>query len=142
MLDQCKDVTGARHALNDSYIGEDGCNKCKCREGGSACTRKYCPKEEREVVVRSAEADKCVDNRGVLHEVGESYTHVDGCNTCRCTAGGGACTRRFCIQERRSSVLECVDREGNTKTEEDGAWLHRDGCNKCICGPLGAICTK
>merc|ERR1711874_775415 len=83
LLDQCKDVAGVKHKVGDNYIGEDGCNKCRCMETGSACTKKFCFKEDKATIQRSAEANKCVDNLGVLHNVGEVYTHVDGCNSCR-----------------------------------------------------------
>ena len=39
VIDACKDVDGASHKLGDSYIGPDACNKCKCLESGSACTK-------------------------------------------------------------------------------------------------------
>ena len=74
MLEQCKDVAGARHQLGDSYIGTDGCNRCKCLESGSACTKRLCPaasEAEAERRRSRAEAGKCVDNLGVLHEVGQ-----------------------------------------------------------------------
>lgn len=142
LLEQCEDVAGARHQLGDSYIGTDGCNRCKCLESGSACTKRLCPaasEAEAERRRSRAEAGKCVDNLGVLHEVGQQYTHVDGCNSCTCTEAGGACTRRFCLPQPRS----CEDPRGVARSkEEDGAWLDTDGCNTCLCGPLGAVCTE
>ena len=63
----------------------------------SLSSRKLCPEDSSS---RSAEAFKCVDNLGVLHEVNETYTHVDGCNTCKCGPHGGACTRKFCIKKK------------------------------------------
>ena len=122
-----------RHKVGDNYIGEDGCNKCRCMETGSACTKKFCFQEDKAIIQRSAEANKCVDNHGVLFNVGETYTHVDGCNTCRCTENGGACSRKFCLQEPRQ-ISACQDKEN--------VWLHEDGCNKCLCGPFGAVCTE
>ena len=80
VLSQCKDVTGLTHKLGDAYIGPDNCNTCLCKEAGNACTRKICPVD---LTPRSAEANKCVDKDGLLYKEGESYTHVDGCNTCR-----------------------------------------------------------
>ena len=35
----CKDVDGTLHKLGEAYIGPDACNKCKCLESGSACTK-------------------------------------------------------------------------------------------------------
>ena len=96
VLDQCKDVAGRTHELGDSYIGPDNCNTCICKEGGNACTRRLCPVD---ATPRNAEADKCVDKDGKLYKEGESYTHVDGCNKCRCTEHGGACTKKFCIKQ-------------------------------------------
>lgn len=132
MIASCKDVDGALHRLNEAYIGPDGCNRCVCLAGGSACTKRLCPEN---ITSREAEAGKCVDNRGVLYKEGESYTHVDGCNTCHCTQAGGACTKMFCLQER---VAVCEDGQ---KTDGE-SWLHKDGCNKCQCGPLGTICSE
>eukprot|EP00090_Calanus_glacialis_P020063 TRINITY_DN3084_c0_g1_i1.p1 TRINITY_DN3084_c0_g1~~TRINITY_DN3084_c0_g1_i1.p1 ORF type:complete len:278 (+),score=46.77 TRINITY_DN3084_c0_g1_i1:108-941(+) len=138
VIDACKDVDGTLHKLGDSYIGPDACNKCKCLESGSACTKKFCPKDSSS---RSAEAFKCVDNMGVLHEVNQSYTHVDGCNTCKCMEHGGACTRKFCLKKEERTLSSCVDADGNAKLLDE-AWLDKDGCNKCVCGILGAVCTE
>merc|ERR1712200_155921 len=63
---------------------------------------------------------------GVLHKEGESYTHVDGCNTCQCT-------KRFCL-----AAATC---EGGTKKSGD-SWVHKDGCNKCQCSIFGTLCTE
>jgi len=130
----CVDVDGKMHRLGESYIGPDKCNTCRCLEGGSACTKKFCPPN---FSSREAEANKCVDNRGVLHDEGQSYQHVDGCNTCKCTKLGGACTRRFCHKQAL-----CVDTDGNQRKIGDTAWQHKDGCNQCLCGPLGNVCTE
>jgi len=130
LLEGCKDVEGNLHKLGDSYIGVDGCNTCQCTQGGiSSCTKKMCT----EMDTRLAEAGQCVDNRGVLHKEGESYTHVDGCNNCQCTKNGGACTKRFCL-----ASATC---EGGTKKSGD-SWIHKDGCNKCQCSIFGTLCTE
>merc|ERR1711874_90937 len=131
LLAQCTDVAGRPHKINDSYIGPDNCNDCKCKEAGSACTKKVCPAD---ATARNAEAGKCVDKDGILHEEGESYTHVDGCNDCRCTEHGGACTKKLCIK-----TAACVDTAGKERTVGD-SWMVQ--CNKCICGPLGPVCTE
>lgn len=138
VLRNCEDVDGALHKVGDSYIGPDACNQCKCLKGGSACTKKLCPKDASS---RSAEAFKCVDNHGVLHQINETYTHVDGCNTCKCGEHGGACTRRFCVKKEKKILSFCVDEDGNEKALDE-AWSSKDGCNKCVCGILGAICTE
>jgi len=131
LLEGCKDVEGNLHKVGDSYIGVDGCNTCRCDEGGiSSCTKKLCPMD---LDTRLAEAGQCVDDRGVLHKEGESYTHVDGCNTCQCTKNGGACTKRFCL-----AAATC---EGGTKKSGD-SWVHKDGCNKCQCSIFGTLCTE
>ena len=114
VLAQCQDVTGRSHKLGDSYIGPDNCNTCICKEAGNACTRRLCPVE---ATPRNAEADKCVDKDGILYEVGESYTHVDGCNTCRCTEHGGACTRRFCYQQVRGEKIRILSEIFKDKQE-------------------------
>jgi len=135
--ENCKDVQGVLHKLNDSYIGEDGCNICRCHQYGSACTKRFCdPKQPK----ARAELNKCVDNKGNLHEVGETYTHVDGCNTCNCKQYGGVCTRKFCFEALDEKTM-CVDGAGKTMAGGE-SWLADDGCNKCTCGPFGAICTE
>lgn len=139
-IEECKDVDGTKHKLGESYIGPDGCNDCKCMEGGSACTKKLCPAD---VDSRSAEAFRCVDNLGVLHEENQTYTHVDGCNTCKCLQGGkgGACTRKFCFNQQGKSLTGCMDHSGNIQPI-DQEWPHHDGCNTCLCGNLGPVCTE
>jgi len=134
----CKDVDGTLHKLGEAYIGPDACNKCKCLESGSACTKRLCPEDSSS---RSAEAFKCVDNLGVLHELNDTYTHVDGCNSCKCGQHGGACTRKFCLKKEERILSECVDADGNKKGL-DVSWLDKDGCNKCVCGILGTVCTE
>merc|ERR1711874_495614 len=114
LLAQCTDVAGRPHKINDSYIGPDNCNDCKCKEAGSACTKKVCPAD---ATARNAEAGKCVDKDGILHEEGESFTHVDGCNDCRCTEHGGACTKKLCIK-----TAACVDTAGKERTVGDSGW--------------------
>ena len=59
---------------------------------------------------RNAEVNKCVDKEGLLYEEGESYTHVDGCNTCTCTEHGGVCTKKFFCLQRVSQVLQLQTR--------------------------------
>jgi len=41
--------------------------------------------------------DGCTDDAGKRHRLNEFYVARDGCNKCRCTTGGGACTRRLCL---------------------------------------------
>jgi len=140
MLENCTDVDGTKHKLGESYIGPDGCNYCKCMEGGNACTRKLCPPDASS---RKAEADKCVDNMGVLHNSTETeqYMHVDGCNKCRCMEGDKpACTKMLCLQFKENKMSKCVSHTGKElRVGED--WMHEDGCTKCICGVLGPICS-
>ncbi len=45
---------------------------------------------------------------GVTHDVGSSFPSSDGCNTCSCTTGGVACTKRACAQK------SCGARAGDT----------------------------
>jgi len=138
LLDVCKDSFNQKHRINDSYIGPDGCNTCRCSDVGNLCTRRLCETKTR----MTSEAGKCVDNKGNLHKISESYTHVDGCNTCVCKDFGGACTRRFCLKETRDAVRQvCKDADGNGRQEGD-EWTHADGCNTCRCGALGPLCTK
>jgi len=140
LLEQCKDVSGQRHKIGDSYIGEDGCNTCHCLEAGSACSKRFCPKNDAETPIGRDTAYKCVDDQGNPHRVGDKYTHVDGCNTCTCLEAGGACTRKYCIKEPKS--LGCFDNKGNIMTESNGTYIGPDDCNDCICGVLGPICTE
>lgn len=138
LIEACKDVDGTKHKLGEAYMGPDGCNTCKCMEGGNACTRKLCPSD---VDSRAAEAFKCVDNMGVLHNESDSYTHVDGCNTCKCMPGGkgGACTKMFCFEKEEKALTKCMSHDGSDKHVGD-TWTHQDGCSKCACGVLGPIC--
>jgi len=142
LIDACRDVEGVRHKLNDSYLGPDGCNTCTCLAGGNACTKRYCwPEEEGAARKVNAEANKCVDDKGNLHKDGESYTHVDGCNTCVCRSFGGACTKKFCFKEEVSLRQVCTTGSGEQK-ELGESWLADDGCNTCRCGVIGPLCTK
>ena len=55
---------------------------------------------------------------GVLHEVNQSYTHVDGCNTCKCMEHGGACTRKFCLKKGvKCEILRFVYKDGLFRRE-------------------------
>lgn len=136
LMEGCVDVEGVKHKPNDSYIGPDGCNRCRCIQGSNACTKIFCdPKTPR----IAAEANQCIDNKGNLHEEGESYTHVDGCNTCICRSYGGACTKKFCFKELKEDNL-CKDPQGNSKEIGD-IWTAEDNCNRCQCGIMGPICT-
>jgi len=130
----CKDNQGRSHRIGESYTAPDGCNYCKCLDTGSACTRKFCTNDDKDSASSSRvnEATMCYDNEGRNHEIGESYTHVDGCNICTCGQDGGRCTRRFCLREPRE--LGCKQTEG--------VWIAEDGCNKCMCGPFGPVCTR
>jgi len=138
LIDGCTDSFNKKHRIDDSYIGPDGCNTCRCAKVGNLCTRKFCEPKTK----MTSEANKCVDSRGNLHKTGESYTHVDGCNTCVCKDFGGACTRKFCLKSTRGAVRSvCKDAAGNGREEGD-VWTAADGCNTCRCGALGPLCTK
>ena len=41
-IEGCTDDKGKRHKLNEFYVSQDGCNKCRCIQGGGACTRRLC----------------------------------------------------------------------------------------------------
>lgn len=145
LLPQCEDVDGTKHKLGESYIGPDNCNTCVCLEGGNACSRKFCPPD---ITSRTAEADKCVDNMGVLHNDTETgrFLHADGCNTCTCLAGGKpggkpSCTRRLCLKFKDREMKQCVSHDG-TEYKVGGSWMHEDECSKCICGVVGPICNS
>jgi len=138
VIASCKDVDGTLHKLGDAYIGPDACNRCKCLESGNACTKRLCPHDSSS---RSAEANLCVDNMGVLHDVNQSYTHVDGCNTCKCGQYGGACTRKFCLKKEARILSSCLAADGTEKALDE-EWRDQDGCNNCVCGILGAVCTE
>ncbi len=60
---------------------EDGCNTCKCLDGGWACTAKLCDDEGGDPV-------ECMD--------GEMKTSQDGCSDCTCVAGEWLCTLEAC----------------------------------------------
>lgn len=60
---------------------EDGCNTCKCVDGGWACTAKLCDDE-------GGDPGECVD--------GEMKPSQDGCSDCTCVAGEWLCTLEAC----------------------------------------------
>jgi len=141
LIDICVDVEGVRHKIGDSYMGPDACNTCKCMETGNACTRKFCDPKKSAEEKSAAEANLCVDNLGNIHEAGEKYTHVDGCNTCDCMDFGGACTKKFCLKVPGvAGKTGCVDASGAVRAA--GSTWAPDSCNKCTCGAIGAICTQ
>jgi hypothetical protein len=77
---------GKRHAVGDSFLGQDGCNQCLCSEGGQvSCTLKDCA------------PDTGCDYRGDHYEAGAAFPSEDGCNQCTCQSDGGvACTTKVC----------------------------------------------
>jgi hypothetical protein len=71
---------------------------------------------------------------GSFHAQGETFTDLDGCNTCTCMAGGGvACTDRACVT--------CTfDRQ---TWQVGDTFPALDGCNTCTCMADGQIsCTE
>merc|ERR1711963_989992 len=160
LLEQCKDIRGTSHKVGDSYVGTDGCNKCKCLESGGACTKRFC--------LESRQFGECVDGQGnTKHQGDDSWMSKDGCNVCICGPFGAVCTEQFCGQHRgwedkgnNAMIDEFTHTKEGTIVNEDGdrpcqdvdgkdrmpgdSWLSPDGCNICLCRGVGGApaCTK
>ena len=68
----------------------------------------------------------------VRYELGDRFAAADGCNTCRCTASGVACTQRAC------STCEY----DNVRYKLGDRFAAADGCNTCRCTASGVACTQ
>jgi len=105
----------------------EDCNWCSCSHDGiAACTLQGCLPGYRQ------------PER--MCEEGSWWTAPDGCNTCQCSNGRAACTRKLCRPDSGSS-------SGHTRPDlpimcrEGSRWM--DGCNWCSCSRHGqAACTR
>ncbi|KAK6172091.1 hypothetical protein SNE40_018047 [Patella caerulea] len=77
---------------------------------------------------------ECIYDRTV-HHLGDVWTTVEGCNTCRCTPNGMICSFQDCEKQRfakpNAGVADC-NSEGDWYKHRD-FWLIKDGCNTCYC---------
>jgi len=148
----CGVIDGVTRKFGDVWNHTDGCNTCRCFGGQAACTEKFCSGSGiAEGLVRGVKfAALCVDETGTNRVEGESWTHQDGCNTCRCTSTGvAACTKVLCDNlpgaEQESAdgrTAVCLTDDGETR-EEGEEWIHSDGCNECRCLSSGITrCTR
>ena len=72
---------GQKYSEGDSFPHKDGCNECFCSKGGRiGCTMKSC---QDQFLKRAINPSGCHYN-GEWHNVGDTYTATDGCNTCSC----------------------------------------------------------
>merc|ERR1712064_67195 len=65
--------------------------------------------------------DGCTDDAGKRHRLNEFYVARDGCNKCRCTPGGGACTKRMCLNNifNAQNFQEMFDGNSNDVSERN-----------------------
>ncbi|XP_052271791.1 kielin/chordin-like protein [Dreissena polymorpha] len=64
---------------------------------------------------------------------GKTFSSVDGCNNCTCTAGKVTCTNETC-------GVSC---NYANKTYSDGkTFTNSDGCNNCTCAAGKVLCTN
>ncbi len=96
------DYNGVTYDSGGSWMGDDGCNICTCRNGNVGCTRMACK--------------PCHYKGGVTKQSGDSWKAPDGCNKCSCTNGLTMCTLKTCGCQRdgylyhTGETFKCVNR--------------------------------
>lgn len=127
------------------FPASDGCNTCTCGSDGSiACTEKACSNPCSDPMAGDLVPPRDLplpQNCGVCnyggqtYREGESFAAVDGCNMCRCGAGGSVgCTKIGC-----PSGMTC---EFNGKIYKVGdSFPDELNCNSCSCTSTGVACT-
>ena len=69
-------------------------------------------------------------------KVGDSFKSSDGCNDCKCTAQGIACTEKACAGGGTCAYNGATRKAGET-------FKSTDGCNTCSCSGDGSVaCTE
>lgn len=130
---------------NKSFTHPDGCNNCKCGSEGSTlfCTKQMCPSvsniSKRSAVDVYSPNFKCNPN--------QSFTHPDGCNSCKCGPEGSTlfCTKKMCPTDSRVSKRSTINvYSPDFKCEPNNTFTHPDGCNNCKCSSEGStlFCTR
>ncbi len=91
-------VGGRRYATGESFPSSDGCNTCTCMPAGVACTERACFDAGSDASADApADAPRACSYGGSTYPDGATFPATDGCNTCACTAGSVACTKKACV---------------------------------------------
>ncbi|XP_048754992.2 kielin/chordin-like protein isoform X2 [Ostrea edulis] len=128
---------GVSYSIGDTRIADDGCNLCTCTATGMECTKGDCTfPRELTTTTTVPQTGGCHYN-GKTYWAGQSFRAVDGCNTCYCSAHGGAlCTEMFC-----QPMLLC--HYNGTDHKPGTSYSSTDGCNTCTCTHGGlTACTE
>lgn len=91
----CRLSDGSVAPLGRLIPASDGCNHCTCNADGWSCTELPCG-ATRPVMARYTNDGRCHLTNDTLATVGTTAPSDDGCNHCRCEAGGWACTEMAC----------------------------------------------
>lgn len=118
-----------------------------CTLHGTACTEIACSDVtttpppsavgKRQMTTGHVEQHGGCHYNGVQYWAGDSFRSTDGCNTCYCSAHGGAmCTEMFC-----QNMLLC--HYNGTDHKPGSSYPSTDGCNTCTCSESGfTSCTE
>jgi len=150
---------------------DDGCNTCTCTEGAWACTEMACPACNTDADCpegQQCDAGICVDSTPACKE-GATKEADDGCNTCTCTEGAWACTKKLCQCEvddcgPKPGMPNKLCSDGVTMSGPGDCVLNEDGtcaweiiecpaeckagetkevdCNTCTCADGAWACTE
>lgn len=144
----------------ESFKHIDGCNTCFCTPDGkrAGCTLIGCNVripivQTNEVKPTKLEREKrelkTLDPtvKGFSCTPGQSFRHIDGCNTCVCQQNGrdAGCTLKLCLRKREATELKTLDPSVEGFSCTPGvSFRHIDGCNTCFCADDGktAGCTE
>ncbi|CAH1803240.1 unnamed protein product [Owenia fusiformis] len=101
--------SGKTYMEGESFMADDGCNKCNCAKGGAiACTMMFC-------VGKNTDGMGICSYNGKSYNLGDKFKSSDGCNTCNCdTSGNVACTQMICDGNNAADV----DQNASYKSEE------------------------
>jgi len=124
----------------DSWF--DGCNSCRVMGYSLACTRKYCANPGKAYCKDSADCPLKDTYGNCVEESCDSW--FDGCNSCRITDKGLACTKMSCASPvkaycKDSADCPLKDTYGNCVEESCDSWF--DGCNSCRVMGDSLACT-
>jgi len=114
----CLDSEGTRREEGDSW--EEDCNRCRCTNSGSSCTKRLCNFAAPLESVRTEEGFQCLDREGTSREIGDSWT--EDCNNCMCTKSGSSCTKKLCNFLGHNLGLPCTD-EKNIVRQHSESWM-------------------
>ncbi|XP_046342314.2 kielin/chordin-like protein isoform X7 [Haliotis rufescens] len=137
-------ATSQLYQNGQTYPSSDACNTCTCTNGNIVCTHNTCTGLNIGVNLHpggnSHTGSTCYDNsQHLFHNDGDSYTSLDGCNTCTCSTGILSCTNNLC---NTGVVGACYD-IGTNKYYSNGQIVRAsDGCNTCTCSSNKFTCTR